>query len=234
MLTQNNSIHEWQRLEKIRLQISGFIDEGVSMLEAESSKTRIQGLTQLRTLITKFTTEERLMFTVIHSQRSCDIQRIIYELLKKCKSPKADDLLELLTVLDLIQGLSLIHYESKKMALRKHRLNILLTYLSSREEHIVVATLETLQTVLVDSSENIQAFEQNSGLDLVCNLLKKKRQSEAITYKCIELLNVYLQDEKEYPDYSIRNKCVDSNNKKGKVEKLLGVSFVKQLLSTFK
>ncbi len=103
-----------------------------------------------------------------------------------------------------------------------------MSYLSSRDERIIVTVIETLEAILVDSSENMQNFEEVSGLSLMCAVLKQMKVKENITHKVIELLTVYLQKEQLYPDY-INGREVDQ--KKSLMAEFLGVQFVKLLES---
>ncbi len=105
-------------------------------------------------------------------------------------------------------------------------IKVLLTYLVSKDETCILSTLETLQAIIVDSSENIRLFEQNGGLQLVCCILKQKRCSEAIAFKCIELIRVYLHPEDDYPDNEHK---LDAANKNKMISDNLGSDFLKYL-----
>lgn len=107
-----------------------------------------------------------------------------------------------------------------------------MTYLASKDEKILICTLETLQAILVDSSENTRIFEQSGGIDLVCTLLRHMKGSENIMYidlirhKCIELFSVYLQSEDAYPD---QEKAKPVPEKKSLLSNVLGEAFIEKL-----
>lgn len=102
---------------------------------------REKGLKILRGIITSLSQEERHVFCIIQTARGC--QRDVW-LTKSRKtylnaSNDKDDHSqvpklklgqntagpEILLILDLIQGISLIHYESKKFILKNQRFNVL-------------------------------------------------------------------------------------------------------------
>lgn len=105
---------------------------------------------------------------------------------------------------------------------------MLLTFLASKDEKIIVAVLETVEAVLVDSSENMRIFEHLCGLQIVCSILKQMRSCDEITHKCIELFTVYLQREDSFPDYRVR----ESVDKKRLLTGILGPEFVRNLERT--
>ncbi|KAJ3304924.1 60S ribosomal protein L3 [Kappamyces sp. JEL0829] len=203
--TTGKSIEEWERLERVKLNLSARLDCCLRNMNSESSEERIRALHGLKTMLRAMTEEERGVFAVFHTSRHCDAQKQMFEMMKKKKSPKSEEQNtdELLSVLDIVQGLSLLHYDSKKIAGRKQNLNVILTYLASRDQNLVIAVLETLETILIDSSENLQAFERICGLQLIGSVLKRMRACESITHKCIELFTIYLQHEGGYPDFTI-------------------------------
>lgn len=106
----------------------------------------------------------------------------------------------------------------------------MLTYLASRDEKLIIAVLETLEAILVDSSENIIVFEEMCGVQLVCSVLKQMKHFEAITHKCIELFTVYLHQETNYPDYNANRQVV---SKRLLLIEYLGRDFVEMLEVTF-
>jgi Cell division control protein 14, SIN component len=105
----------------------------------------------------------------------------------------------------------------------------LLTNLASRDRDLIVSVIETLEAILVDSSENIYAFEESSGLSLICSVLKQMKESESVTHKCIELLAIYLSQEEKYSDYTSSRDLVA---KRSILADQLGLEFVTVLEQT--
>lgn len=103
-----------------------------------------------------------------------------------------------------------------------------MTYLASKDEKVVICVLETLEAILVDSSENMESFEQASGLGLVCSILQNFRKCEEVTHKCIELFTIYLGAETGYPDYLPKRQQI---NKKLLLIEFMGRPFAEQVES---
>lgn len=82
------SIEEWERLERIKSKLSAKLDACLKQLETETSQERIKGLKTLRRILAMLSEEERGMFVIFHSDRNCDVQRQLFDMIKKRKSPK--------------------------------------------------------------------------------------------------------------------------------------------------
>ncbi len=106
-----------------------------------------------------------------------------------------------------------------------------MTFLASKDEKLLISVLETVEAVLVDSSENLKVFENLCGVHLVCSILKQMRNCEEITHKCIELFTIYLHPEKEYPDYNDSRESID---KKQILSEILGREFVDSICKLIK
>ena len=179
-LDKNDSLREWERLEKSKARMFSKFDACLSEMNSDDADTRKHGLESLKRELSSMTSEDRVIFTITHSLRNCDIQEKLYEMMKKKKSPRVTGATspELLQIMDLIQGLSLLHYESKQLASRSQRMAVILTYLATKDLKLVVYTLEALEAILVDSCTNLRAFEFNGGLKLLCNILKQNKANE--------------------------------------------------------
>ncbi|KAL2920058.1 hypothetical protein HK105_200124 [Polyrhizophydium stewartii] len=186
-------------------------------------------------MLASMTADERSIFAILQQEQDCAIQSLLLDLLKKRMAPAPTiDSAHTVVLLDLLQGVALIHYGSKLRSGDKTTLAMLLTFLASKESSVVVAALEALESILVDSSASTRAFEQVGGLALVCQILKQRRSPETVLHKCIELLCVYLQPEDENPDARLAEPAEKAEEALGRkqhsVEQLLGRSFVQRLM----
>ena len=119
----NQSLKEWERIERIKSKISHKLDTFISVFKQENSNETTSCLRKLKSMLVAFTDEERLLFVIIHSSRKCDVQRTLFDIIKKHKSPKSEGC-EIPMIMDIIQGFCLMHYDSKKRVARKQRLNV--------------------------------------------------------------------------------------------------------------
>ena len=126
---KNDSLREWERIEKTKHKLFTKIDVCLSQMDSDIGSERQQGLESLKRELSSMTTEDRTIFTVTHSLRNCDIQEKLFEMMKKRKSPRSNREIsaELLLILNLIQGVSLLHYESKQLASRSQRMALILS-----------------------------------------------------------------------------------------------------------
>ena len=183
---KNDSLREWERLERTKFKLFSKLDACLLQMSSELSQERQRGLQTLKKELNSMTTEDRVIFRVTHSIRNCDIQEKLFEMMKKRKSPRSnqENSSELLLIMDLIQGVSLLHYESKQLASRSQRMAVILSYLAMKDLKLLIYTLEALEAILVDSCTNLRAFELNGGLKLLCNILKQNKQTEFIVFNC--------------------------------------------------
>jgi hypothetical protein len=188
----------------------------LSFIEQQIQKERSKGLKTLRSTIASLTKEQidQIHETNIHEQ--------LFQILKD----KRKDEEEIIQVLDCIQGLCLLSFPSKQWW-GDVKLCVILTFLAARNESLLLTTLETIESVLVDCSMNLRRFEGHGGVNVVCALLKRK-PSEMVMFKIIELLGVYLLEEESNPDYSEHGTPMDCKTEK--VSKELGPSAVEAIL----
>lgn len=148
-------------------------------------------------------------------------------MIKKGKKPTHDPSnIELISILDCIQGICLIHYPSKLCCSDSLEIPTLLTYLVTKDENLLCSVLDTIEAMLIDSSQNQRIFEINAGVEIISNLLRQKK-SERVMFKCIELIGVYLVDETLNPDMQVHFPTKEW--KLSKLEQNLGKDFVTQL-----
>ncbi|KAB8073142.1 cell division protein Cdc14 [Aspergillus leporis] len=106
-----------------------------------------------------------------------------------------NDLL-ILSTLDLIQGVLLLHPPSRTLFAREIYMNLLLDLLDPINcPAIQSATLLTLVTALLDHPTNTRTFEELDGLLTVTSLFKQRATSREVKLKLVEFLYFYLMPE---------------------------------------
>ncbi|KID87802.1 Cell division protein Cdc14 [Metarhizium guizhouense ARSEF 977] len=106
-----------------------------------------------------------------------------------------NDLL-ILSALDLIQGVLLLHPPSKTLFSREQNMNLLLDLLEPFNcPAIQSATLLTLVVALIDAPGNTRTFEGLDGLLTVTSLFKSRSTSREVKLKLVEFLYCYLMPE---------------------------------------
>ncbi|KAG5977538.1 hypothetical protein E4U55_006687 [Claviceps digitariae] len=106
-----------------------------------------------------------------------------------------NDLL-ILSALDLIQGVLLLHPPSKTLFSREQNMNLLLDLLEPFNcPAIQSATLLTLVVALIDTPSNTRTFEGLDGLLTVTSLFKSRSTSREVKMKLVEFLYCYLMPE---------------------------------------
>ncbi|RUS20729.1 cell division control protein 14, SIN component-domain-containing protein [Endogone sp. FLAS-F59071] len=112
-------------------------------------------------------------------------------------------------MLNVVQGLCLMHEKTRGMFKRGENMKIILRLLedpSKINSNLLQMALDTLTAILVDSSENIRVawsiqdlrlFER-IGMATVTKLLENRNVDRCARMKCIEFLYFYLMPEKSY------------------------------------
>lgn len=107
----------------------------------------------------------------------------------------ANDLL-IISTLDLIQGVLLLHPPSRTVFAHEIYMNLLLDLLDPINcPAIQSATLLTLVTALLDNPKNTRTFEVLDGLLTVTSLFKQRATSREVKFKLVEFLYFYLMPE---------------------------------------
>ncbi|KAL1969414.1 hypothetical protein VTN77DRAFT_8852 [Rasamsonia byssochlamydoides] len=107
----------------------------------------------------------------------------------------ANDLL-IISTLDLIQGVLLLHPPSRSLFAREIYMNLLLDLLDPVNcPAIQSSTLLTLVTALLDNPANTRTFEELDGLLTVTSLFKLRATSREVKLKLVEFLYFYLMPE---------------------------------------
>ncbi|KAI5861273.1 cell division control 14, SIN component [Durotheca rogersii] len=107
----------------------------------------------------------------------------------------SNDLL-ILSALDLVQGVMLLHPPSKALFSREMYMNLLLDLLEPDFcPAIQSATVVTLVTALVGAPRNTRTFEALDGLLTVTSLFRSRATSRDVKLKLVEFLYFYLMPE---------------------------------------
>lgn len=102
----------------------------------------------------------------------------------------------ILSSLDLIQGMLLLHAQSRKLFAREIHMNVLLDLLDAGNSGAVQsATLLTLVCALIDHPANTRVFETLDGLATVTSLFKRRDTPRDVKLKILEFLYFYLMPE---------------------------------------
>ncbi|KAI9802669.1 MAG: hypothetical protein M1825_002691 [Sarcosagium campestre] len=106
-----------------------------------------------------------------------------------------NDLL-ILSTLDIIRGVLLLHPPSRALFAREIYMNLLLDLLDpSNCPAIQSSTLVTLVVALLDQPCNTRAFETQDGLLAVTSLFKQRATAREVKKKLVEFLYFYLMPE---------------------------------------
>ncbi|KAI1332678.1 putative cell division control protein [Xylariaceae sp. FL0255] len=118
----------------------------------------------------------------------------------------------ILSCLDLLQGIMLLHPPSKTLFSREQYMNLLLDLLEPDMcPAIQSATLLTLVTSMIDCPQNTRTFEHLDGLLSVTSLFRSRETARDVKMKLIEFIYFYLMP--ETPSIpSARNHFSSNNN----------------------
>lgn len=110
-------------------------------------------------------------------------------------NPSQTDLL-ILSALDLLQGILLLHPPSRSLFSREIYMNILLDLLdASNPPKVQAQALLVLVTALLDTPRNTRTFEDIDGLLTVTSLFKSRSTSRDVKMRTLEFLYFYLMPE---------------------------------------
>ncbi|KAL5339916.1 cell division protein Cdc14 [Aspergillus crustosus] len=142
-------------------------------------------------------------------------------------SSGTNDLL-ILSTLDLIQGVLLLHPPSRILFAREIYMNLLLDLLDPINcPAIQSATLLTLVTALLDHPANTRTFEELDGLLTVTSLFKQRSTAREVKLKLVEFLYFYLMPETSTVSLSSPNTALSRSPSKlgaGPVSRSVNVS----------
>jgi hypothetical protein len=110
-------------------------------------------------------------------------------------NPSQTDLL-IVSALELLQGVLLLHPPSRSLFSREVYMNLLLDLLdSSNPPKIQSQALLVLVTALLDCPRNTRTFEDIDGLLTVTSLFKSRGTSKDVKMRTLEFLYFYLMPE---------------------------------------
>lgn len=110
-------------------------------------------------------------------------------------NPSQTDLL-ILSALDILQGILLLHPPSRSLFNREIYMNLLLDLLDSLNPPKVQSqALLVFVTALLDSPQNTRTFESIDGLLTVTSLFKSRSTSKEVKMRTLEFLYFYLMPE---------------------------------------
>lgn len=110
-------------------------------------------------------------------------------------NPSQTDLL-ILSALDILQGILLLHPPSRSLFHREIYMNLLLDLLDSMNPPKVQSqALLVLVTALLDCPQNTRTFEAIDGLLTVTSLFKSRSTSKEVKMRTLEFLYFYLMPE---------------------------------------
>ncbi|KAK9245057.1 cell division protein Cdc14 [Lipomyces tetrasporus] len=103
----------------------------------------------------------------------------------------------MLSTLDLLRGVLLIHPASRRVFAREVNMTILLDLLEpqSSPAAIQAATVNTLLCAVVEEWPNVRTFEALDGLASVCTLFTRKDTDKEVKLRILEFLFFYLVPE---------------------------------------
>ena len=110
-------------------------------------------------------------------------------------NPSQTDLL-IVSALELLQGILLLHPPSRSLFHREIYMNMLLDLLdSSNPPKVQSQALLVLVTALLDCPRNTRTFEDIDGLLTVTSLFKSRSTSKEVKMRTLEFLYFYLMPE---------------------------------------
>ncbi|KAK9488421.1 cell division protein Cdc14 [Lipomyces starkeyi] len=116
--------------------------------------------------------------------------------LERLLGQESNDLttLLILSTLDLLQGVLLVHPPSRRVFAREVNMTILLDLLEPQSSPAAIqgATVNTLVCALVEEWPNVRTFEALDGLESICTLFKRKDTDKEVKLRILEFLFFYL------------------------------------------
>lgn len=112
----------------------------------------------------------------------------------------SDNDIVILSTLELLQGMLLLHPPSRTLFSREMYLNVLLDLLDSANPPAIQSqTLLVLLTVLLECPRNARTFEKMDGLLTVASMLKSRGTAKDVRVRAMEFLSFYLMPEAVAP-----------------------------------
>jgi hypothetical protein len=113
----------------------------------------------------------------------------------------------ILSALDLMQGLLLLHPPSRSLFRREIYMNVLLDLLdAANPPQVQSQSLLVLVSALLAAPENTRTFERLDGLLTVASLFKSRNTSQEVKMKVVEFFYFYLMPEGASSDDGLHRK----------------------------
>ncbi|KAK9375665.1 cell division protein Cdc14 [Lipomyces chichibuensis] len=126
--------------------------------------------------------------------------------LERLLGQESNDLttLLILSTLDLLQGVLLVHPASRRVFAREVNMTILLDLLEPQSSPAVIqgATVNTIVCALVEEWPTVRTFEALDGLESICTLFKRKDTDKEVKLRILEFLFFYLIPEPQGTQFS--------------------------------
>ncbi|KAJ3245886.1 hypothetical protein HDU77_009191, partial [Chytriomyces hyalinus] len=223
-----------EHLEKAYTDADRILDSGIEF--GANLMHTLRSLTALELGILKRVETERQAMNAQGCERS--LAGRVSRILRHSKHLSANEITQILA---LIEGICLLHYTSKNLFQEAENMKSLLGMLHHSNKRVVIATMDCIEAVLVDSAASHRSFESMDGLLHVCRFIGMGASvHHSIRIKCVELLSLYIMPETEYPDL-LTESCKLSTqsphysaweSKLDRVSKLMGNAFLVKLLES--
>jgi len=169
--------------------------------KGEFSYLRLDGLTNLFSFINNLNLDQLAIFLAIEDTQDVNNTvtfKILSSILIKndAFSFSPISIQEKQKALEILQKLFSIHtYSKDKIAVECGGFKVLLEYVESTDSATLqMTTLDTLQSLLIDSKTNQKSFLQSKGLEKIINVVKHKKYAKEVRIKCGDLLSYFVKN----------------------------------------
>ncbi|XP_078442236.1 binding protein [Wolffia australiana] len=197
---------------KMYREVTLSLRSGLRDATAEFSFLRVRGLRKLLKLLHSVASDESLIPLFCHSQSIPELQVVPVLFQNTLKHPKdkpevtldhifGAEPIKLISpatdgetslAMRVLEGCCLINRESRDLALQYDGVKVLLGILSSLGALEQGACLDSLLSLIVDSSANQRQFEASGGLEGIVKRMKDVETEESTRLKCAEFLLLML------------------------------------------
>ncbi|KAI8829193.1 cell division control protein 14, SIN component-domain-containing protein [Chytriomyces cf. hyalinus JEL632] len=245
-------LHAFHCLEHVRSNLYHKIESNLKQLEescTDADRIPDSGVEfggDLMCTLRSLTALELGIFKRVETERQamnaqgCE-QSLVGRLSKILRNSKYLNANEITQILALIEGICLLHYASKTLFRDAEHMKSLLGLLHHSNKRVVIASMDCVEAVLVDSAASHRSFESMDGVSQVCRFIAMGASvHHSIRIKCVELLSLYIMPETECPDLQtdpckLQSQSLHysaSKSKLDRVSKLMGNAFLTKLLES--
>ncbi|KAI8810513.1 cell division control protein 14, SIN component-domain-containing protein [Cladochytrium replicatum] len=228
---------QWARVEGARRRLERELDGCMDVVKLKELQDWHKPLTALNSTVARLNTDGiRLYAWMLSNVHGENLMRgmlvILQHIDNELQRRHLDQVIEktILEALSCIQVSSLLSTKCKLVLGSERAIESLLKFTRMvTAPEIVTAALETMVAILVDSSENMRAFERRNSVRKICTLLKSQGLPENIKLKCVEVLCVYLRPETSVESDRRRVEISTTEKKRKSVAAVAGEAFVNRL-----